>query len=338
MLRYKINKISEIDIAKLSDFYKKIYYKRYKSLTSNWRWWYRVGYNEFEPLVLSVDNKVIGQAGLLPIDLRIKEKKVPAIWFVDFAILPEFQGKGFGQILTREWMKICPNQITFCNNKSLKIFIKFGWEKNSLTKRFVKPINPLKFFPLFRRFKLNFVNKTLRDIINKKFSRNVSIKPHSINGNFKIINDSFKIKKLIKSTEVAEIIRDEEWLHWRLVECPYKKDIHFFEYKNNFAIVHIFIYENIRRFNILYTYYTDTSHEDELMVLILNWAINNHMDLMWMVNKDKKFENIFPKLLNTSFNFAAWSSDKNISKILENGLFDPQGIDSDIDSNLYVEA
>ena len=76
MLRYKINKISEIDIAKLSDFYKKIYYKRYKSLTSNWRWWYRVGYNEFEPLVLSVDNKVIGQAGLLPIDLKVKEKKV----------------------------------------------------------------------------------------------------------------------------------------------------------------------------------------------------------------------------------------------------------------------
>ena len=104
---YKINKISQIEKNQLSDFYKKTYHKRYKSLTSNWRWWYRVGYSKFEPLILSVDDKVIGQAGLLPIDLNILGNKVQAIYFVDFAILPKYQRKGFGQILTKEWMKIC---------------------------------------------------------------------------------------------------------------------------------------------------------------------------------------------------------------------------------------
>ena len=112
MLRYKINKISEVKTDQLLDFYKKIYHKRYKSLAYNWRWWYRIGYNQFEPLIISVDNKIIGQAGLLPVDLNILENKVPAIWFVDFAILSKFQGKGFGKILVKEWMKICPNQIT----------------------------------------------------------------------------------------------------------------------------------------------------------------------------------------------------------------------------------
>ncbi len=91
MLRYKINKISSIETNQLLDFYKKIYYRRHISLATNWRWWYRVGYNKFEPLILSIDNKVIGQAGLLPSDLNILGKKVSAIWFVDFAILPEFQ-------------------------------------------------------------------------------------------------------------------------------------------------------------------------------------------------------------------------------------------------------
>ena len=71
MLRYKINKISEIATEQLSDFYKKTYHKRHKTLTSNWRWWYRTGYSEFESLILSIDNKIIGQAGLLPIDLNI---------------------------------------------------------------------------------------------------------------------------------------------------------------------------------------------------------------------------------------------------------------------------
>ena len=56
--KYKINKISEIPTDQLSEFYKKTYYQRYKSLTNNWRWWYRVGYSESEPLILSLDNKV----------------------------------------------------------------------------------------------------------------------------------------------------------------------------------------------------------------------------------------------------------------------------------------
>ena len=141
----------------------------------------------------------------------------------------------------------------------------------------------------------------------------------------------------MKNNDFAEIIRDEKWLYWRLVECPYKKDIYFFEHKNNFAIVHIFTIKNIKKLNILYTYFTDEPHENELFILIINWAINNNIDLVWAINKSKEFENIFPKLLNKSINFASWSSDKKISKILQNGLLDPQGIDSDTDSSLYIE-
>ena len=168
MLKYKIGKISEIGTEQLSDFYKKTYYQRHKSLTNNWRWWYRVGYDENEPLVLSIDNKVVGQAAYLPTELNILGNKVPAIWFVDFAILPEFQGKGFGKILTKEWMKICPTQITFCNNQSLRVFKKFGWKNNISTKRLIRPINTLKLLPAVRRFKLNFLNKTLKHFIKKK--------------------------------------------------------------------------------------------------------------------------------------------------------------------------
>ena len=98
MQEYKINKISQIDKSQLSDFYKKTYHKRYKSLTNNWRWWYRVGLSEFEPLILSVDSRVIGQAAYLPTELEISGNKVPAIWFVDYAILPDFIGKGLGKI------------------------------------------------------------------------------------------------------------------------------------------------------------------------------------------------------------------------------------------------
>ena len=336
-VKYKINKISEIATDQLSEFYKKTYYKRYKSLTSNWRWWYRVGYSKLEPLILSVDNKVIGQAAYLPTNLNILGNIIPAIWFVDYAVLPEFKGKGLGKILSKEWMKICPNQMAICSDDSLRVLKKLGWKDNFTTKRLVRPINTLKFLPILKNLKLNFVNRTLRYFIKKKYSRNISINPYKISDNFKVINDSFKLRKIVKNNEFAEIIRDEKWLYWRLIECPYKKDIYFFEYKNNFAIVHIFVIENIKKLNILYTYSADKLQENELFVQIINWSINNNIDLVWAVSRNTDFENIFPKIFNKPLQFASWSSDEKIFKTLQNGLSNLQGVDTDNDSWEYAE-
>ena len=337
MLRYKINKISEVPKDELLTFYKKVYKKRYKTLANNWRWWYRSDYSEYKPIVLSVDNKIIGQAGLLPVDLDISGKKIPAIWFVDFIILDEFQGKGFGRILATEWMKICPNQITFCNDQSLKVFKKLGWKNNLLAKRLVKPINSFKFFPIIKKINLKLVNKFLKYFMKKKYNQSILTNPHALDKNFKIIQESFNIRKNKKSDGIAEIIRDESWLRWRLMECPYKKDIYFFEYKNNFAIVHIFWSENIKKLNILYNYSTDKLENNDFFYQIINWSMNNDIDLVWAVNANAELENIFPKILNKSINFASWSSDQKTFEILQKGLSNPQGIDSDIDSSLYIE-
>jgi len=337
MLRHKINRISEIKKEKLSDFYKKVYPDRYKSLTHNWKWWYKVEQKEFEPLILTTEEKIVGQAGLIPLDLKIGEKIIKAIWFVDFVILPEFRGKGYGKILTKEWMKICPNQLTFCNDQSLRIFEKFGWKNNLSTKRLLYPINPLKLLPLLKRFNFSFSRKILSGFIKKKIKNGLSINPYTIKDNFKIVTESLKTKKSINNNETAEIIRDEKWLNWRILECPYNKNLHFFEYNNNFALVNVFSKNNIKRINILYTYFIDKPNEEELLFLIINWAVENNIDLIWLVSSNKKLENIFPKILSKTLNFATSCSDQNISEILQRGLSDAQGIDSDIDSSLHVD-
>ena len=126
-------------------------------------------------------------------------------------------------------------------------------------------------------------------------------------------------------------------MHWRLIECPYKKDIYFFEYKNNFTIVHIFLNENIKKLNILYTYSADKLQENELFVQIINWSINNNIDLVRTVSRNTDLENIFPKIFNKPLQFASWSSDEKIFKTLQNGLSNLQGIDTDNDSWQYVE-
>ena len=169
-MNYKIRKISSISKNLLYDFFKLAYPHRYTNLIEHWKWFYRLGYNDYEPIVIEVDSRIIGMAGLIPSKLRCNEKILESIWFTDFIILKEFRNKGYGSILTKEWMKICPTQITFCNNESLKIFKKFSWESNNHTYRNVKPINILNIIPLINKF--NFQSKR-----NKSF---VSINPRRI--------------------------------------------------------------------------------------------------------------------------------------------------------------
>ena len=93
----------------------------------------------------------------------------------------------------------------------------------------------------------------------------------------------------------------------------------------------------MKRLNILFNYSIDSTLTNELFLQIINWSLNNEIDVIWMVNKNIEHGNIFPSIFSKAINFASWSSDEKISKILNNGLLDSQGIDSDIDSSMYVE-
>ena len=334
MIDYNIISISKVKIDQLSEFYKKVFKGRYKTLTNHWKWWYRSNYLGYEPIILISNNKVVGQAGLIPTKIQIEKKILPAIWFIDFAVLPEYQGLGLGKILTKEWMNICPNQITFCNDRSLSIFKKFGWSANNYTKRLARPINPIKWIPFFNRFKLNIFGSVYKNLLKKKFDEINQINPYHIKKNYKILFDSFK-KKQNQNTTFPEIYRDEDWLNWRLMDCPFNRNIYFFEYKENFAIVHIVTTANVKRLHILYSYYLNDSDEESLFCSIFKWALYNSIDLVWANSNNKELIKKIEKVLTNRFtkpmNFASWSADKKIHEKLQTGLVNSQGIDSDND-------
>lgn len=122
------------------------------------------------------------------------------------------------------------------------------------------------------------------------------------------------------------------------MECPYKKDLYFFEYKNNFAIVRIFTNKNVKRLNILFSYFTDQNEDSALFHLIMNWAVDNNIDLVWTIRRVIiDVENYFSNKFKKPLTYASWSSDKNIFEILKNGPYNSMGIDSDIDSSMFVE-
>ena len=120
-------------------------------------------------------------------DLLSTNKKIPAIWFQDYAVLPEFMGTGLGKLLTKEWMKVCPNQMAMCSPYSLRVLKKFGWIDNFETKRLVRPINYLKFVPFANKLNLNLFDSALRFFLKKRYAENDNIKPYNLSENFKVI-------------------------------------------------------------------------------------------------------------------------------------------------------
>ena len=329
MQNYIIKKISEVDNSQLFEFYKATFKNRHKSLINNLKWCYRIGHNKSEPIVLIIKNKLIGHAGLIPVDLSIEGSKKSAIWFTDLAILPEFQNKGFGQILTKEWMKICPTHITFCNNKSLKVFKKYGWQNNLDTKRFITPINYFKITPVVNKLGINFGDKVIRQFFKKRINIKSTIQPQNIDE--KIIVNLANIEKKNDDNLAVKIIRDEEWFNWRLIECPFKREIFLFENNNNYIIAHIFNSNNLKRLNIVYLH--SEKSDSDILEQVFKWSLENNIDFMWYINNtksnvDRKIAFSFKKSLNFAYN----SFDKNIFNSLKNGLSNSQGIDSDIES------
>ena len=338
-MNYKIRKISEINKASLDAFFKAAYPDRYNNLVNHWRWYYRLDYNNFEPIVIEVNSEIIGMAGLISSKLKYCNKVSDAIWFTDFIILKEFRNKGYGSILTKEWMKICPIQITFCNNESLKIFKKFSWQSNNDTYRNIKPINFVKIIPLIKNFSFTLNRNLQKFILATNNNYNKTIKPKQIENND--ISELCNLENKKKSNkDLFSIIHDEEWFTWRLVESPYKSNIYIF--KNNLDIIigNIFKHNNLKRFNILYSYINNPA-DREIYDLIIDWSIKNKIDYIWYINNQ---ENIFfketeitSKFLKKKINFACWSEDKAILSNLKKGLSNSHGFDSDIDSILFKD-
>ena len=71
----KILKISEINQAKLINFYKETF-DEIRSFENDYKWRYRFTYKESEPLIAIDESKIIGHVGCYPTKFKINEKNM----------------------------------------------------------------------------------------------------------------------------------------------------------------------------------------------------------------------------------------------------------------------
>ncbi len=313
MNNFHIKKISEIDKNRLLQFYQNSFnYKNNNLNIFNWR--YRSGFSNFEPIVLVIDNEIRGHAGLIANDLKIDGKIKTGIWFTDFYIDKKYRSQGYGRLLTEAWMKICPIQITLCNHKSLKIFKKMNWTYNNKFLRQIEISNFLNFVPILNQLKISSIS--FDDIADLKIKE---VDNHTIS---KIASES----ETILSQKSFGIIRDEKWFKWRVLNCPNKKNIYIFSYKEINIIAEVKIKNRFRILNIIYI---SKPIKIDLKNLFSNFNKKNKINFISYISKNNKSFNIdFP--WSRKLNFAFYAENSSVKKLINDNFDDLQYIDSDI--------
>ena len=321
---FEYKSISDTNKDSLYDFYLKAFPLRNKIIFNNWKWIYRTNLFGYEPITVNYQNKVIGHAGMISTKIKSDKKIFKGIWFVDFLILPEFRGMGIGKKLTEKWMKVCPHQLSFCNVDSLKIFKKYGWVENYDYYRSCNVLNPLKWIPIFKNFNNTIINKINLFKFLKKIDFNNSIKPQKIKLKNNFFENNFNKFKVNEDNKLF-IFRDDEWFQWRILASPFIDEYYFFEAEKSFIIVHIFKYKNQKRLNIIFSKCQNIDAEILLSKNIINWSINNDIDIVWLNSNDTKNKIILKKLFPyvSKINFVC-NSDGNL--LNKNDLKKIQGI------------
>ena len=198
------------DKEKLLSFYHEIFPGRANLPTEYWSWLYTGSNNSSAYPLLAVESgKIIGHAGGTPCTLNLNEKSYSSAWFNDFMMLEPYRGKGVGKKLTEAWMAQVSTGITFCNDQSIEVFNKFGWEESfsiDFHTLFIRPFNHPKIAKKIPR-SLSSISNRLYKYAFIKNAAPIETKPYTTNDKFSNLLDN--------CTD-----RTDEYWEWRVTTSP----------------------------------------------------------------------------------------------------------------------
>jgi GNAT superfamily N-acetyltransferase len=225
----EVRSVYAVSRADLLDFYGKMDPERSCPPSDTWQWLYRPSFDaRCRALVVERDHRVVAHAGIIPFWLSLRNRKVSAGWYVDFAVLPELQRAGLGRRLTLEWMRLTDVHVTFCNERSMGLFRKLGWEESFDTRLHHFFLTPLSHPSVLRRLHGRVPaavtaapNAAARALLSRWYGLQAR---HA--GKLDLVPVSETLLEHFQSSPRSAVapIRDREYLRWRFLESPYRSE------------------------------------------------------------------------------------------------------------------
>jgi GNAT superfamily N-acetyltransferase len=216
------------------DFASKHWTKKRRFIPEYIYWKFRGKSNEnLSSFILAIhENKVIGQLGLIPVNVRIEDKKVDAQWACDLMVDKDYRGNGIAKLL----YDFAHNQKTLTLGSDPSPAASKSMKKNGY-----QSINGgwKLFFGLYigEIFKLKKINFSFFNHIPNFFLLFFYFWRKLSSNKFKKINinEFFEKEKIIDdSNEFIYVIQDQEFVKWRFNSfMTYYKELVIYEGSNN---------------------------------------------------------------------------------------------------------
>ena len=341
-MHLKIKRVNELKNEDIIKFIKKIYSKRSFKIFTIYNWLYQVNTNKVEKSIVAINkNKIIAHAGIIPFKLDLFGKKIKGSWFTDFIVQKEYQNKGIGKTLTKNWLNFEGIGVTFCNDNSFRVFKKFGWLSNFKLKVhyiLLRPFNHEKIYS--KLYYISYLLKLLNFIFNLIVLLIIKFKIDN-KDEFKINKLNFKHgKKFIKvktANNNFSTSLDYDFLQWRFFKSPEINKYFFLEYKNKYFSIAKKRKE--KKFNhyldiLIVNKQENTKDFKQFLLNILIWANDNKMSYVKILTSNNKFSKFLKKnfiSVNSKPRFAYFSKNKSYLKMIEESNFNFQLFDSDFE-------
>ncbi len=330
----------DIDDRLLLDFYNIMYPGRRNSFI--WKWLNRSSfYDNKIPLVILYGGRVIAHAGMIPFNVYLDGKYYTASWFMDFAVLPRFQRCGLGAILTEKWMEFSDLYVTFCNEKSMGLFKKYGWVESFdtyLHRYLLMPFDRPRFIksmPLFIRKILNTASLPFLGITYHKYASPINnICFYDLNSNsLARFNASLNMQD-----KTVVPIRDSDYISWRLLNSPDKDRYRVFSMKdvNDASIIIKMCSKN--HFKYIDLLWVSAPHKYDVILRMIStlalWGINENYFCINAYTSDKELSNYLKESLKpivTHPRFAFYTREAVLLEKLKHSNWHWELIDNDFE-------
>lgn len=213
----------EVEERALQDFYQTQYPDR--ALPSIWRWLNRSTFSgQRTPLAVLYRDRVIAHAGAMPFRAVFKGTTYTASWYIDFAVMPEFQRQGVGMLLTKRWMDYADFYVAFANERSIGVLKKHGWIESFDTYLHCYLLRPLH-HPKFRRIPamIRTASTVITDPLLRLRYRLFGLSPDRLRLD-PVDATSLETFLVPRDSPVDDgrvvPVRDAEYVSWRLLDSP----------------------------------------------------------------------------------------------------------------------
>jgi GNAT superfamily N-acetyltransferase len=232
-----------IDTGLLLDFFDAMFPDRAKSLKRLWEWMNRTSFYENRaPLVAIHGGRVVGYSGMMPFAVLLDGTHYLATWSVDYSVLPEFQRRGLGVVLLKEWMKLPHIQLGFANKRAIGACRKAGLGESYASRLhyfLLKPLDHPRFARSLPSSLRSILNALSRPFLTVNYFRYASradvLKLDSLTEDS--LADFATTLSVSKGT--VEPVRDMEFLSWRLLDSPGRDEYRILRFENLAAIIRL---------------------------------------------------------------------------------------------------